>query len=412
VPAAPSDGRPDGLADVLADAAAALLAGRHPGRTADRGLAPSDRPLAPPGVILAVRRNGTTEVAAAGDRRRWAGRSPLDGTGGAWEPVDPVPPMTPETQVDAASITKVAGTTAAVMSLVDAGAVALDHPVTRFVPSFGAGATSAVTVADLLRHRAGLAPWWPLYVDSRTPDEARAAAASLPLAAAPGTTRIYSDLGFILLGQVVETAAGQPLVDAVHDLVLTPLGMARTGYGRPVDRSGEVAAGGLGDRAEYVMIETGRPYPVPYAVGDFDGWRDYVIVDEVNDGNAFHAFGGAAGHAGLFTTAGDLLRFGDAVLAALAGGGAWRRETVRRFTTPGPDAGQALGFRVENHQVDGRSVTLVGHPGYTGSTLMIAPELDATIVMVTNRLHVPGRPTERDAMWQHAIARILPALLP
>ncbi len=411
MPAAPYEGAPDGLSDVLADAVADLSAGRHHDGAADSGLAAGDRPLPPPGVILAVRRTGHTEIAAAGARQRWSGHHPLDGAGGASEPMHPPAPMTPETQVDAASVTKVVGTTAALMSLVDAGTVGLDEPVVRFVPSFGEGAKAGVTVADLLRHRAGLAPWWPLYIDSHSPGEARDAAATLPLAAAPGTTRLYSDLGFILLGQVIEEAAGRPLAAAVDELVLVPLGMARTGYRRPVDQSGDVAAGGLGDRAEYVMIETGRPYPVPYAVGDFDGWRDYVIVDEVNDGNAFHAFGGEAGHAGLFTTAGDLLRFGDAALTGLAGGGAWRRETVQRFTTPGPDAGQALGFRVENHRVAGRPITLLGHPGYTGSTLMIAPELDATIVMVTNRLHVPGRPTEREAMWQHAIARILPVLL-
>lgn len=365
----------------------------------------------PPGVIIAARRDGVTISVARGDRQRLTGARPLDGSAsGSLSTLDSPLPMTTATQLDAASITKLVATTAAVMRLVDDGALGLDAAVASFLPAFGDGAKASVTVQDLLLHRGGLQPWWPLYVDARTPDEGVALAASLPLGAAPRTARSYSDLGFVLLGRVVEVVSGQALTDAVHMLVHAPIGMTRTGYGRPAD-DGAVAAGSLGDLAEYRMIRTGEPYPVPRSVVDFDGWRDHVLVGEVNDGNAFHTFGGCSGHAGLFTTVDDLLAFGDAVSDSLRDDGVWRRETVRRFVTPGPDAEQALGFRHEVVATAGRDLAVVGHPGYTGSAVGIVPELGATIVLATNRLHVDGLPTPHPPMWRHLLRRVLPALV-
>ncbi|HEY9408514.1 MAG TPA: serine hydrolase domain-containing protein [Jiangellaceae bacterium] len=364
----------------------------------------------PPGVIIAVRRGGVTTSVARGDRQRLTGTRPLDGSApGSLSRLDPPLPMTTATQLDAASITKLVATTAAVMRLVDGGTLALDAAAASFLPARGDGAKASVTVEDLLLHRGGLQPWWPLYYDARTPDEGIALAAALPLGAAPRTVRSYSDLGFVLLGRVVEVVSGQPLADAVRTLVHAPVGMTQTGYGRPT-HDGAVAAGSLGDLAEYRMIRTGEPYPVPQAVADFDGWRDHVLVGEVNDGNAFHTFGGCSGHAGLFTTVDDLLTFGDAVSDSLRGDGVWSRETMWRFLTPGPDAEQALGFRHEVVAAGGRRLAVVGHPGYTGSAVGIVPELGATIVLATNRLHVDGLPTPHPPMWRHLLRRVLPAL--
>lgn len=318
--------------------------------------------------------------------------------------------MTVDTQLDAASITKVIGTTAALLRLVDDGALDLDARVSSFVPAFTGGDKATVTVDDLLLHRGGLQPWWPLYVEARTPEAGLALAAALPLESAPRTVRRYSDLGFMLLGRVVEQVAAAPLSDAVRTLVHSPLGMTTTKYVAPAAVTRPVAAGSVGDVAEYRMIETGEPYPVQVHTADFSGWRRHVLLGEVNDGNAFHTFGGAAGHAGLFTTTKDLLTFGDAVLASLAGDGPWRAATVRRFAAAGPDPEQARGFRLQPVGVGDRTLTAIGHPGYTGSWFGVLPELATTIVVGTNRLHVTGVPTPADPMIRHALTALLPAL--
>ncbi len=286
--------------------------------------------------------------------------------------------MWPEALFDVASLTKVVGTTAAVMALVTAGELRVDDPLSRYLPS----PDPQVTVRHLLTHRAGLAEWQPLYLAASTPAQAAALVSGLPLRYRVGAARHYSDLGLIVLGRVVEEVAGTDLAAAVASLVTHPLGLHHTAYG-PVAARLAVACG-HGDDIERAMIREGQPYPVTIAATRAPQWRNGINRGEVSDGNAFHAMGGVSGHAGLFSTLDDLTRFGSALcddspIASTA--------TRAEFLTPGAD-GQALGFWWR--EVAGGPAYV--HSGFTGCRLLVDPRRRLVAVLLTNRLHVmqPG----------------------
>jgi CubicO group peptidase (beta-lactamase class C family) len=297
--------------------------------------------------------------------------------------------MSADVRTDAGSVTKILATTATLMALVDAGELSVDSPVRRGHPA---------TVADLLEHRAGLWEWWPLYLTA-TGADAVDLIGRLPLRYAPFSGRHYSDLGLILLGDLIERVTGQALEDAVTELALRPFGLTSTSFRTPVP-GGPVAASSTGDRIERTMIATGEPYPVTGDPAAFPRWRTHVLAGEVNDGNAFHAFGGAAGHAGLFTTAGDLVTFARGMLRSLAGDGPVRAATARRFVTPGADPVQALGFR--------RWGDVIGHTGFPGVAVGFDPGRDLAVAMITNRLHADGPPAATEQMWATVLKEAQP----
>lgn len=339
---------------------------------------------APPGACLAVHSPDVDALAVTGYRQVLGLAEPLE--------------LTAATSHDLASVTKAFTTTA----LAALGVEPAD-PVRRFLPD-----APPVSVDDLLLHRGGLWEWWPTYCDATGPDEGARLARSLPLRYAPGSGRHYSDLGFMLLGQVVEVAAGARLPDAMVELVFDPAGLARTAYGRPVGP--DVAASGTGDAIEQRMLDTGEPYPVPRSPTDFTGWRRDVIAGEVADGNAFHTFGGVSGHAGLFSTVEDLLRLGAALCTSVDGDGPW--PVLGAYLAPGPDPGQSRGFRSWPTTVRGCTTTAYGHPGFTGTTLAILPAHRASVVLATNRLQVRGEPVPNEELWAptlHAAHRLFHA---
>jgi CubicO group peptidase (beta-lactamase class C family) len=299
---------------------------------------------------------------------------------------------------DLGSVTKIVATTAALMTLVDAGEVALHTPVGSVLPS---AAAANSTVADLLMHRAGLWEWWPLYATGLRGGEALELAATLPLRYPPGQARHYSDLGFVLLGELVSRVCGADLATAVTELVLGPFGLAELAFGAPpVDAP--TAASSYGDAIERDMIATGRPYPVPVDGDSFSGWRRHVLIGEVNDGNSFHAFGGVAGHAGMFGTASGLLRFAEQLRASLDGDGPIGRATTKAFATPGPDPGQAAGLRVWRSGAQ----RALGHTGFPGVAFAVLPELHASAVLITNRLHARGTPPSTEDLWLHSLRAV------
>jgi CubicO group peptidase (beta-lactamase class C family) len=298
------------------------------------------------------------------------------------------------TRFDLASVSKVV-TTLAVMRLRAAGALDPDTPVRALLPAFHGGAKDRVTVRDLLLHRAGLWEWWPLYAEADDgpavlgdPAAAVARAAALPPRYAPGSGRHYSDLGFQLLGAIVAAVHGTDLRTAVAELVTGPLRFPGVEYG-PLDASADVAVTSRGDAWERRMIATGEPYPVPVR-GGFPS-RTHWLRGEVNDGNAHHAFGGAAGHAGIFATAADTVRLGAVLFGDHA---AWPAPVVAEFTTPGPDPEQALGWR--RWEVDG--VEVLGHPGFTGTEVAVAPSRGVAWALLTNRLHPTSTPVDVSAL--------------
>lgn len=332
-------------------------------------------PSAPPGAVVAV---------AGPDGRELA-------TGGLTRPGGEA--VTGRTRFDLASVTKVV-TTCALHRLAVLGELALDDPVSRWLP--GTSCATGTTLVDLLQHRAGLWEWQPLYLAADPLD----ALLSLPPRYLPRQGRHYSDLGFMLLGRVVASVTGTSLSEAVRTLVAEPLGLGLA-YG-PVD--GDVAAGGIGDEVEQTMVSTGKPYPVLFSDAGFR-WREAVTVGEANDGNAVHTFGGVSGHAGLFGTADDLLTLAWS-LADPEADGLWGTSVRDQVFAEGPDAGQALGWRSEVLRGD-RPERMLWHPGFTGCAVGLVPGRRRAIVMMTNRL-LAAEPALTADLW----ARVLDTLQP
>ncbi|MBA2318778.1 MAG: serine hydrolase [Euzebyales bacterium] len=340
--------------------------------------------------------------------------------------------MTAATRFDLASVSKVLGTTAAAMHLVDAGQLDLDAPVRAALPEMPAGeGRDRLTARHLLTHRSGLPPWEPLYLHAREPQAAIARAASRPLSGPPGGERRYSDVGFILLGELCARLAGLPLDALVRERVLDPLGLTATGYlpsrhrvGIPVHtagiptrcRSDGVAATAPGDWHERRMIASGDPYPVEGHPDDFDAWRTHTLVGEVSDGNAHHALGGVAGHAGLFGTARDVAAYGWAVVAGARGAdlpfaGA---AAVRAFVTPDPTTGEALGFWSDpitgargRSRPPGSLALALSHSGFTGCELLCDPGSGLVVVLLTNRLHPFGPRRRIGAVWDRVLGALV-----
>ena len=335
-------------------------------RTVDRLVRLGAPGTHPAGAVAGLRTPAGTQVAATG----WALR-PGEAPGR---------PMTSDTLLDQASVTKVAVTTVLTMRQVAAGTVVLDDSIERYVGDVDP-ALGAVTLEQLLTHTGGLRPWWPLYCETTDRDEAIRRALTLPLDRAPGTARVYSDLGMVVLGHVLERVSGTGLDRLFHDEVTGPLGL-RAGYG-PVDLAA-AAAGADSDAYELAMVETGTPYDVPFTRDSFTGWRAGPVVGEPNDGNAAHALGGVSGHAGLFAAVGDLLRLGEALLA----GELVPPSVLARFAEPSAvDPSQALGFRRGVVTLDGQETTVLHHGGFIGTFLALAPDAGAVVAGGATRLH-------------------------
>jgi CubicO group peptidase (beta-lactamase class C family) len=300
-----------------------------------------------------------------------------------WPPDAPVPDD--HTLWDIASLTKVVGTTTALMQLVEQNRVELDAPVVRYLPEFAGEGKERVTIRHLLTHSSGLPAWRPLYKEATTADTALAIAFATPLDTVPGARMIYSDLGAILLGKVVERVNGEPLDVYVERHVTGPLGMTSTIY-RP-DAS-------LRDRV---------------APTEFDPWRQRHIRGEVHDENAY-MLGGVSGHAGLFSTAADLTRFARMLL----GGGMLdsvrilRPATIAQFTVvqdPGLSH-RALGWETptgQNSAGHRMSARAFGHTGFTGASLWIDPERGVFVLLLSNRVN-PSRQNTRIGLVRVALA--------
>jgi len=338
----------------------------------------------PAGVVVGVSTDEGTRIEAAGVADA-AGRQ-----------------LRPGTRFDVASVSKVVATTSALHRLASLGDLRLDEPLETFIA--GTSCAPGTTLATLMRHRAGLWEWQPLYL-ARTPEGDRAdpfdALAALPLRYPPDDHRAYSDLGFILLGHVVEKVTRMPLDQAVSELVTVPLGLNDTGYG-PV--TGDVAASANGDGIEQEMIRTGSPYPVLYAPQDV-AWRSYELVGEVNDGNCYRALGGVSGHAGIFSTVADLLRLGRSLAGAGERDDLWSPDTTGQIFAEGPDAGQALGWRTMPVQLGGERRTMLWHPGFTGCGIGLVPGTGVAVVMLSNRLLSPN-PLPTALLWSTALSNL------
>jgi CubicO group peptidase (beta-lactamase class C family) len=286
---------------------------------------------------------------------------------------------------DMASLTKVIGMTTAMMQLVAAGRVDLDAPVARYLPRFSGDGKDAVTVRHLLTHSSGLPPWRPLYKEAETPDDALAAVFATPLDTVPGARMAYSDLGAILLGQIVEQLSGWPLDQYLASSVFGPLGMAETGF--TPSRS---------------MVWRTAPT-------EYDPWRQRHVRAEVHDENAFR-LGGVAGHAGLFSSGRDLTIFAQMLLGGGARNGVRivQTATLQQFTAVQDSAlsHRALGWETpsgNNSAGHNLSRQAFGHTGFTGTSMWMDPGRDLFVILLTNRVN-PTRENRRIGNVRVALA--------
>ncbi|HUK55401.1 MAG TPA: serine hydrolase [Nitrospiria bacterium] len=300
-------------------------------------------------------------------------------------------PLTRSTFFDLASLTKPIATTAAVMRLVDRGVLKLDDRVNRWIPEFSGSEKDRIAVRDLLNHSSGLRAWEPLCKEAIKEAKNRIGFVGSSdakrwvlnrihrsrLVYKPGTQSLYSDLGFILLGEVVERAVGLTLDRFCREHVFRPLGLKRTFF-----------------------IKTGTRRSGRFAATEQSDWRRRIVIGQVHDDNAY-VMGGIAGHAGLFGTAADLNRFAQGMLEALRGRCSFvsqktAKSFVSRQTTPG--SSWALGWDTPSESSgtpssSGRffSARSFGHLGYTGTSIWIDPEQDLVVVLLTNRVHPTSR---------------------
>ena len=328
--------------------------------------------------------------------------------------------VTDSTVYDLASLTKVVGTTTAVMLMVDDGRIRLDAPLSEYLARWPRGGwRDSVTIRRLLAHEAGLPPfvrfWHPDSGSLRGPDAVVRAIAALEPAYTPGERYVYSDLGFILLGAAVEAVAGRPLPELLENRVWQPLGMDDTGYNPAPDLMADVRAeGGLGaDRARARRrggLDLRRIAPTE---------RDTVfrrrhVHGVVHDENAY-AMGGVAGHAGLFSSARDLARFARMLLngGTLGGSRVLRPATIAAFIAPGsaeaPGSRRVLGWDTPPGSGDMAarlSARAFGHTGFTGTSLWLDPESDLFVVLLTNRVN-PTRDNPRIGRLRRDVHELL-----
>jgi CubicO group peptidase (beta-lactamase class C family) len=317
----------------------------------------------------------------------------------------------PNTIYDVASLTKVMATTPAIMLLVADGKLSLDQPAADILPAFGEREKTEITIRHLLTHSSGLRPWRAYYADLRERELRRGdsllatpagceAIVSRILRGAPvhdaGEASVYGDLAFIVLGEIVAEAAGEPLDSFCQRRIFEPLGLGNTHF-NPVPFRGE--------RARYAGTEQ-----CP--------WREKVLWGEVHDGNAW-AMGGVAGHAGVFSTANDVMRFAQEMLAAERGESTifpaelaaefFRRQGLTK------DSDWALGWDTptqgQSSSGTGFSHRSIGHTGFTGTSLWIDLNRGMIVVFLSNRVHLVAkrsrfelRPRVHDLIWEAFLA--------
>ncbi len=270
---------------------------------------------------------------------------------------------------DLASLTKVIGTTSAMMQLVQAKKVALDSPVVRYLPEWTARGAERITVRHLLTHSGGLPAWRPLYKEATSPSDALAKLYATGPDTLPGVRFLYSDLGFILLGKLVERVSGEPLAqyDTAH--VFRPLGMTDIRYLPPAAWRSRIAP------------------------TENDPWRQRHLRGEVHDENAA-MLGGVSGHAGLFASGRDLVRFARMYLGngAVDGHRIVDSATIALFThlQDSTVSRRALGWETPtggNSAGHKLSANAFGHTGFTGTSVWMDPTQGIFVLLLTNRVN-------------------------
>tara|TARA_S200000501_G_scaffold379008_1_gene446226 strand:+ start:25625 stop:28594 length:2970 start_codon:yes stop_codon:yes gene_type:complete len=285
--------------------------------------------------------------------------------------------MSPSDIFDIASITKIVSTTSAVMHLVQNKKLKLDTKIAEIVPEFASKKIKSselkkeISVKHLLTHTAGFPPFKKYYLEDISPQEIFFDIMDTELLFQPGTRTVYSDLGLILLGNIVNNISGLKLEEYTEKYLLAPLGMESTFYNPLIEFRGRI---------------------VPTEI--VSGYRNGLLHGEVHDENA-HKLGGVAGHAGLFSSARDLGIFAQTILQGGIYGNKriFKESTLQKFITKAlvdTSSSRCLGWDSPSGEASGGiyiSDNGYGHNGYTGTSLWIDPDYKLIVILLTNAVH-------------------------
>lgn len=317
-----------------------------------------------PGAQLAVVRNGIVVHNKSYGAQTYDLYSPL---------------ITNSTLFDLASVTKVIATTGAVMRLVDERRIALEDPVVKYLPGFGQNGKEKISIRDLMLHTSGLPAWKKFYEYCQTPECVVDSVFSSGLVYPTGDSTIYSDLGLITIGKLIEHVTGRPLDQYVDSVFFRPLAMSNTMFNPPAAMHASVA---------------------PTEIDSYWQRTGQAVQGRVHDENAA-VLGGVSGHAGLFSTASDLTKFMQMLLNGGEYGGQrfLGEDIVRNFTRrQSSSSTRGIGWDTRG---SGRSFSGVHtseqtflHTGFTGTSVVCDPEKNIIVIFLTNRVH-PDRQHSR-----------------
>ncbi len=306
------------------------------------------------------------------------------------QPMEKPELMTSGHMFDIASLTKVVGTTTAIMVLADKGQLSIDDLVGKYISDFTDADKKDITIRHLLTHTSGLHDWYPMYYRSNNRQSTYKLIGNLPLKYPVGKERHYSDLGFTILGQIIETISGMPLEEYVDKNIFKPLGMKSSTY-IPIKKGfTKFAATSHGNPYEKRMVyDSSLGYQFPEIKHDsWNGWRQYTLRGEVNDGNAWYANGGVSGAAGLFSTVSDIQRLVDMLLNKGRVGNKQfiSEKTVTTFLTKDQFL-NGLGWMMDpaNSFMKGAPEGSFGHTGFTGTSIAVIPSEKLSIILLINR---------------------------
>jgi len=299
--------------------------------------------------------------------------------------------MTTAHLFDIASLTKVVGTTSAIMYLADQHKIAIQDPVSKYINAFNTTEKKTITIQQLLTHTSGLAEWYPMYYQSNNKAATYALIANLPLSYPIGKERKYSDLGFTILGQLIEVVSGMPLDQFLKEKIHMPLGMMQTMY-NPLKNGNtlKIASTSFGNPYEKRMVYEPA---LGFSKKEIDpqswnGFRNYSLVGEVNDGNAWYANGGISGAAGLFSTVDDIQRLVDFLMQKDSDkkNPLISSKTIQQFLTI-DQFNNGLGWMMDttNSLLKSAPVGSFGHTGFTGTSIAVIPKHNISVVLLINR---------------------------
>src|SRR5437660_350646 len=302
-------------------------------------------------------------------------------------------PATLETIYDLASLTKPLVTGLLCAQLVELGELTLDSSVANYLLEFDRPDKSRITIRELLTHTAGLPAWRPLYLLAVEKESALASIANEKLDAQPGERVIYSDLGFIVLGLLLERLVGSRLDELALNRIIKPLDLQHTFFNPSAAARTGVAACETGNAYERDMCE--KSFSVE-SIASYRSWRKEVVWGDVHDGNA-HFLGGAAGHAGLFSTAHETLRLANQFIAGQSQ--LLSKETCQLFQqnmTEGMNEARSFAWQLAATKDSTAGPSLpsdaFGHTGFTGTSCWIDAVRERAFILLTNRTHARALP--------------------